>query len=288
MTVLNIGSINWDRVYSVPRFPQPGETLAATSASVGLGGKGLNQSVAIARSGGQVRHLGAIGAGDEAMLEALRAQGLALEEIAQVTGALTGSATIFVDAEAENLIVLDPGANARIEEAAVAQALTRMAKGDWALLQNETNMLGRGAALAREAGLRVALAAAPFDAEAVLPLLDRIDLLAVNEIELAQLQEAGGTLPEGLAVLVTLGAEGAEYRAGGQSIRAAAHRVEAVDTTGAGDTVLGAFLARLDAGEGPEAALRYAMAAGALQVTRPGAAAAIPRQDEVEALLAKG
>lgn len=288
MAILNIGSINWDRVYNVDHFPQPGETLSSLSSSVGLGGKGLNQSIAILRSGGDVRHLGAVGAGDASVRNALAAEGLSLDLVEGIDGCETGSALILVDRTGENLIVLDPGANHRIPERLVREAVEGMARPGWALFQNETNILASGVRIARKAGLRVAVAAAPFDAAAVLPVLDQIDLLAVNEIEFHQLSEAAGgdaNLPEALALLITLGADGAEYRAAGETARVDAFRVEVVDTTGAGDTVLGAFLARFDLGASVEEALRYAMAAGALQVTRPGAAPAIPTVAEVEAFL---
>lgn len=290
MAILNIGSINWDRVYNVDHFPQPGETMSSLSSSVGLGGKGLNQSIAILRSGGDVRHLGAVGAGDASVRNALGAEGLSLDLIEGVDGCETGSAMILVDRAGENLIVLDPGANHRIPERLVRDAVAGMSRSGWALFQNETNVLGAGVRAAREAGLRVAVAAAPFDAAAVVPFLNQINLLAVNEIEFRQLCEAAGgdaNLPDGLSLLVTLGADGAEYRAAGETVRAAAFRVEVVDTTGAGDTVLGAFLARLDLGASVEEALSYAMAAGAVQVTRPGAAPAIPTVAEVEAFLAR-
>jgi ribokinase len=135
----------------------------------------------------------------------------------------------------------------------------------------------------------VALAAAPFDPQAAVPLLDRVDLLAVNGIEYAQLCAACGgpaALPPGLGLLITRGAEGAEYRRGGATVTVAAHAVEVRDTTGAGDTFLGYFLAALDCGRGERAALELAAAAAAIQVTRPGAVAAIPELAEVEAFLA--
>lgn len=289
MAVLNIGSINWDRVYRVARFPLPGETMTSVSASVGLGGKGLNQSVSLLRSGAQVTHFGAVGAADAAMIAALSGLGLATGAIQRLDGVETGSALILVDQAAENCIVLDPGANRRLPEPAIRGAVSAMAGGDWLVLQNETNGLELAASLARARGMRVALAAAPFDAAAVIPLLPLIDLLSVNEIEFAQLREAlgGAELPHGLALLVSRGAQGAGYRAGPVQIDLPAFRVTPVDTTGAGDTAFGAFLARLDCGDAPEQALRFAMAAAALQVTRPGAADAIPDQAEVLAFLAE-
>lgn len=286
MTILNIGSINWDRVYRVAHFPEPGETIAAASASVGLGGKGLNQSVAILRAGGAVRHIGGIARDDARMLAALAALGLDVSGLALLEGTETGSALILVDDAAENVIVLDPGANVLIPEVAVLQALDAAPKGSWLLMQNETNLLDFTLTQARARGMRVALSAAPFRAENVIPHLNSLDLLSVNAVEFAQLQAAlpqGAVLPQDLAILVTKGAAGADYLLGDRVISAPAHVVKAIDTTGAGDTFLGYFLARLDAGEPVEAALATAMAAAALQVTRAGAVAAIPLLDEVRA-----
>ena len=289
MTILNVGSINWDRVYRVKHFPAPGETIAAASASLGLGGKGLNQSVAILRAGGDVRHIGGVAADDARMLAALASLGLDTSGLALLADTETGSALILVDDAAENVIVLDPGANAKIPEAAVLQALDAAPVGGWLLMQNETNLLDFTLTQARARGLRLALSAAPFRPEDVTPHLHSLDLLSVNAVEFAQLQASlpkGVSLPKDLAILVTKGAAGADYILGDQVLSAPAHPVEAVDTTGAGDTFLGYFLARLDTADGVEAALATAMAAAALQVTRQGAVAAIPNLAEVHDFLA--
>ena len=291
MTILNVGSINWDRVLRVPHFPAPGETLQANSVEVGLGGKGLNQTVAIARAGGAVRHVGAVGAADQRVREALSGLGVDATNIAGIDNCETGSATILVDVDGENLIVLDPGANMFIPDDVVAGAIGASAPGDWLLIQNETNQAGNCARLARAHGMRVALSAAPFIAEVVVPLLETVDLLSVNAVELQQLVEALGgrdRLPETLALLVTRGADGADYIAGGQTIRAAAHRVPVIDTTGAGDVFLGVFLAELDRGRPVAAALSLASAAAAVQVGRKGAVGAIPTRGESEAVLGAG
>lgn len=289
MSIVNVGSINWDRVFRVPHFPQPGETLAARSGMVGLGGKGLNQSVAITRAGGKVLHVGAVGAGDLTIGPALQGAGLDLGGIAQVEGVETGSALILVDDTAENLIVLDQGANHRLEGDHIAGVLGGYGAGDWLLMQNETN--GNPAAIkaAKAQGMKIALAAAPFEADAVLPLLDDIDLLSVNEVEFAQLTAAlpqGQQLPARLWVLISLGGDGAKLRRPEGEVAVPAFRVTPVDTTGAGDTAFGAFMARLDLGEDPEQALRFAMAAAAIAVTRVGAVPAIPQESEVLAFLA--
>ncbi len=286
MAIVNVGSINWDRVYQVRHFPIPGETISASSALVGLGGKGLNQSVAILRAGGAVRHIGAIAADDARMSAALGDLGLDVAGVALLQATETGSALILVDEAAENVIVLDRGANGLIPEATVLNALNQANEGDWLLMQNETNLLGFTITEAKARGLRVALSAAPFRPEDVIPHLGVIDLLSVNAVEFEQLQAAmgqGAKLPRDLAVLITKGAGGAEYQRGANHTKAAAYRVAAIDTTGAGDTFLGYFLSRLDAGAAIDEALATAMAAAAIQVTRAGAVGAIPRLAEVRA-----
>jgi len=291
MTMLNVGSINWDRVLRVPHFPAPGETLQANSVEVGLGGKGLNQTVAIARTGGAVRHVGAVGATDLRVREALSGLDVDVSRIVGIEGCETGSATILVNGEGENLIVLDPGANRCVPDEVVAEAIGASAPGDWLLIQNETNQAGDCARLARARGMRVALSAAPFVAEVVVPLLDTVDLLSVNTVELQQLVDALGgesRLPKRLALLVTRGADGADYIAGGQTQRTAAHRVPVIDTTGAGDVFPGVFVADLDQGRQVAAALYLASAAAAVQVGRKGAVGAIPTRAEAEAVLGAG
>ncbi|MBL3703963.1 ribokinase [Sulfitobacter sp. BDSS02] len=290
MAILNVGSINWDRVIRVPHFPEPGETLRSHSVSVGLGGKGLNQSVTIMRAGGTVQHVGAVGANDTRIRDVLHDLGLRDNFIVGVVGVETGSATILVDDCGENLIVLDEGANGKLPGAAVSEAVDQAQAGDWLLFQNETNQTGEAARLARVQGMQVAFSAAPFRAEDVMPLLGEIDLLSVNAVELAQLEEAvggAGNLPSGLDLLVTRGSEGAEYLAGGERLRVESHRVEAKDTTGAGDVFLGVFLSELDAGASPQKALETANAAAALQVGKLGAVDAIPTRAEIEDFLSR-
>lgn len=287
MTIYNLGSINIDHSYHVPNLPRPGETVAATALITGLGGKGANQSIAIARAGGHVAHIGAVGADGEWTVAALRAAGVDTAAV-RVMDEPTGHAMIAVDAAAENAIVLFPGANTRIGEDQIAEALHAARPGDWLLLQNETNAGIAAARAARGKGLRVAYCAAPFDAAAVAEILPFTDLLSVNEGEAAELRAA---LPEaalaGCDLLVTYGARGAAYIGPDQSVKTDAFKVDPVDTTGAGDTFLGYALAGFDSGLTIEAALRRASAAAALQVTRPGAAEAIPEAGEVAEFLAR-
>jgi len=281
MTIYNLGSINIDHAYHVPNLPRPGETVAAAELITGLGGKGANQSIAIARAGGQVAHIGAVGQDGAWTVEALRAAGVDTGAV-RVTDVPTGHAMITVDAAAENTIVLFPGANTQIEEPQIAVALRKAVPGNWLLLQNETNAGVAAARMARDKGLRVAYCAAPFDAAAVAEILPFADLLSVNEGEAAQVRaKLPGAALAGCDLLVTYGARGAAFISSDRSVNAAAFKVDPVDTTGAGDTFLGYALAGFDAGLTIETALRRASAAAALQVTRPGAAEAIPTAREV-------
>lgn len=287
MSILCIGSINIDHVYRVNRHPGPGETLPDDSYAVHLGGKGANMSLAAAAAGAQVNHVGAIGSEGTWCRDQLSAAGVGVWGIAD-TDAVTGHAVVMVDQSGENVILIHAGANRALTEAQISAAIGRAAPGDWLLLQNETNLVAHAAQTARASGLKVAYAAAPFDASATAEVLPHTDLLAVNEVEAAQLARSMQTKPEALpvpAILVTHGSEGATYRDGSVDLKAPAFPVKPVDTTGAGDTFLGYFLAGLDAGDGPAAALRRASAAAAIQITRVGAADAIPLGSEVDKFL---
>ena len=289
MAIYNLGSVNIDHVYRVPHLPEPGETLASTSFSSGLGGKGANQSIAVARAGGQVFHIGAIGVDGGWLADQMADAGVDTRYLS-VIDVPTGHAIINVDDAAENVIVLFTGANRALTDTMVNEALSDAGAGDWLLLQNETNLGVYAAKAAKAKGMRVAYAAAPFDAEAAAAMLPVTDLLAVNDIEATQLSEALGVSAADLPVaqvLITRGAEGASFRSGDEEISVDAFKVDPVDTTGAGDTFLGYFLAALDLGRSAKDALTFASAASAIQVTKVGAAVAIPTADEVEAFLSR-
>lgn len=287
MTIYNLGSINIDHVYRLAALPQAGETIHSRDFSQGLGGKGANQSVAAARAGAQVVHLGAIGRADDWVLDRLTAAGVKTGRIARLDDQATGHAIILVDAKAENCIVIHAGANHALPDSTASQGLTGIGPGDILLMQNETNLQVETAAHARAAGARVIYSAAPFQIDALRAVLPHVSILAVNEGEARQTFAAfGQDLPvEGL--LITRGADGAEYRdqISGTTHHQPAFRVEAVDTTGAGDCFAGWFAAGLARGEDAPAALRHAAAAAAVQVTRKGAGDAMPDRDEVMAFL---
>ncbi len=286
--IINFGSINIDHVYRVPHMPAPGETLAVLSYDKFLGGKGVNQSIAIAKSGGSVRHVGATGPDGEWVLEQLRLAGLDLQAIASVD-APTGHAIIMVDETGENQILICSGANAALSMEQIERELDQADPADdWVLLQNETNLMPEIVQCAKRWGLRVVYSAAPFVAEQTLPLLSSTDLLVVNELEAEALAAACGTSVAQIPVpemIITRGAKGAVFTSADGQVEQAAFNVSPVDTTGAGDTILGAFLANYCAGADVPEALRFASAASALQITRPGAASAIPDKVDVDVFL---
>lgn len=288
MTVWNLGSINVDHFYRVPHLPVPGETLAAAGYAVGLGGKGANQSVAAARAGARVEHIGGVGPGADWVLERLQSYGVGTGHVA-VGEAPTGHAVINVAEDGENAIVILPGANGAIAAEQVASALGAAAPGDVLLLQNETVGQNEAAAMAQAKGLRVFYSAAPFSADAVRAVMAHVDVLLLNAVEAAQLEESLGHSVEDIGVetvVITKGADGAEWL-GTRRFFVPGHTVDAVDTTGAGDTFAGYLAAALAEGLAPEEAMARAGAAAALKVTRPGTADAIPAADEVAAFLAE-
>ncbi|EIE50076.1 ribokinase [Salipiger aestuarii] len=287
MTIWNLGSINADLAYSVPRLPLPGETIAASSMLRGLGGKGANMSVAAARAASRVVHLGAVGADGGWAVGRMMEYGVDTRHIARVD-AVTGHAVILVDDGGENSIVIHHGANHAIPETLLGSALSEASTGDWLLMQNETLLQPEAAALARRLGLKVAYVPAPFEIDAASAVLPFCDLLVLNEVECDQLTTA---MEAGLAdlgidtVVVTEGARGGRLhtrRNRWQPRRFAAPQVTSVDTTGAGDTFAGYLVAGLDRGMPLEQAVGMAAKAAALMVTRHGTADVIPDLRDVQ------
>lgn len=288
MTVWNLGSINADYFYRVPHLPEPGETIAAASLDRGLGGKGANMSVAVARAGARAAHIGAVGADGRWAVDRLMEYGVDTRWIRE-TELPTGHAIINVDDSGENSIVIYPGANRDIPESVVGLALAEAEPGDFLLMQNETNKQRFAAEIGSKLGLKIVYAAAPFSVAAITAILPQLDMLILNAVEMEQLHSATGLVPGpemGVpTVLVTRGADGcvlfeAKNEFKPQSF--AARNVMAVDTTGAGDTFTGYFLAGLDRGMPVAQAIDLAMRAAALMVTRKGTADVIPDLREVQ------
>ncbi|MEX0304587.1 MAG: ribokinase [Leisingera sp.] len=287
MAIWNLGSINADMVYTMPHLPAAGETLAASSLDRFLGGKGANMSVAAARAGSEVFHIGAVGPDGLWARERLAVYGVDTGHVIE-TETPTGHAIIAVEPGGENQIILFPGANRTLAAEQLTQALSKAKAGDILVMQNETNLQAEAAELGRRLGLRLCYAAAPFDADAVQAVLPFLDFLILNEVEAAQLEQATGKPPGGFGVrdvIITLGAKGARHIEGvSGSVRdVPALPVTAVDTTGAGDTFTGYVLSGLDQGLTMAEAMEKASRAAALMVTRHGTADVIPEMSEVQA-----
>ena len=204
----------------------------------------------------------------------------------QKIDAPTAHAMITVAKSGENAIVLYPGANKLQDVDGIEEALSEATEDDTLILQNETNGAVTAAWLARSRNMRVVYSAAPFELSAAKEMLPIIDLLVVNEVEEAQLIKALGSELDVPEILVTKGEHGAEWRnRSGDVVRVPAFEVDAVDTTGAGDTYLGYFVAALDSGRDLEDAMRQAAAAGAIMVTRHGTAEAVPSAADVSEFL---
>lgn len=287
MTLHVFGSINIDHVYRLAHFPKGGETLAAETYMVGLGGKGANQAIAAAKAGAAVKLIGAVGEDGRWAREALRKLDVVVDGV-RISGEATGHAIIFVEPSGENRIVIHGGANRNFSRDELENALNSAQPGDWWLTQNETNLVAESMAMARQRGLRTAHAAAPFNAEIVTEILPNVDLLFVNEGEDQALRMHLSGVPEVPLKITTLGARGAIISKQGEAeILIPPYKVEPVDTTGAGDTFTGVFLASLDAGLDLADAGRTASAAAAICVTRAGAADASPTRAEIEVFLSE-
>lgn len=284
--IWNLGSINADNFYQVPHLPVPGETLAALEFDQGMGGKGANMSVAAARGGARVMHIGAVGADGTWTLERLLEYGVDTPHIT-VVDVPTGHANICVDANGENAIVLFGGANRALNEQMIGAALTEASPGDILLMQNETSGQEYAAQTAKTLGLHVTYAAAPFEGAAVSRILKYIDLLVLNAVEADQLRADTGLALSDLPIrdiVVTLGAEGCTWvsNTAKSEVSYPAYAVDPVDTTGAGDTFTGYLVAGLDRGMDMADAIDLALRAGALMVTRYGTADVIPDLKEIE------
>ena len=286
MNILNFGSLNIDLVYQVEHIARPGETIASPSHQVFAGGKGANQSAALARAGANAFHAGQVGPDGQWLVDKLAGLGVDVQHI-RVGDVPTGHAIIQVDRHGQNSIVLFAGANAQIDKRAIDTALSRFSRGDILLLQNEINNVAYIITAAAERGLTICLNPAPFGPEVHAYPLELVDLLIVNETEAtglvgaSELADLAALCPHA-QIALTLGAAGAQYYSPTEEFHLPAPQVEAVDTTGAGDTFIGYFLQGLTTDMTARDAMTRAVQAAALCVTRPGAMDSIPAADEIE------
>ncbi len=289
MSIINFGSYCIDNVYSVPHFVKPGETLSSIDYQVYPGGKGLNQSLALAYAGIKLKHAGKVGK-DGIWLKSLLTEAGVDTSLTQVVNSPNGHANIQVTPEGENAIVIVGGANKAIEEQDIVEALANVSPGDYLLIQNEISCLPELITIAAEKQQRIIFNAAPMTEDVPGYPLDLIEIFIVNEVEGKAL--SGKQDPQGILdtminqfpnsrIILTLGEEGAIYKDSTRQISQAAFAVTAIDSTGAGDTFTGYFLAGLIQELPIEACLEDACKAAAICVTRKGAASSIPRQGEL-------
>ena len=289
MKIYNLGSLNIDYVYSVPHFVQPGETLSSAKLEIFPGGKGMNQSVALAKAGARVIHGGRIGDNGGFLKEILGQAGADTSFVA-VDASSTGHAMIQVDENGQNCILLFSGANHSFTEEFVREILADAQAGDIILLQNEINLLDVIFAVAAEKQLQIAFNPSPFTEDLLKLPLHQVKWWLCNEIEGGQL--TGKSDPEeilismqekfpGSSIVLTLGKDGCMFTDGTQVLRQPIFPVKAVDTTAAGDTFTGFFLASVAEGKAVADALRIASRASSIAVSRMGASSSVPTLAEV-------
>lgn len=291
MKLLNYGSLNLDYVYKVPHFVTPGETLAATEQAVHPGGKGLNQSIALARAGVKVYHAGAVGRGGEPLAELLKENGVDIAFLRPVDS-LQGNAVIQVNESGENCILLYGGSNQAITKEHIDETLGHFNAGDYLVLQNEISNLIYLIEQASKIGMQIVLNPSPFNEELKDIDYNNITWLLINEVEGRQI--TGESAPNAilntlnqrypsLKVVLTLGGKGAMCFSQGEVFHQSIFDVEVVDTTAAGDTFTGFFLSGVMEGKSMAECLRSASKASAISVSRPGASVSIPTAEEVDA-----
>lgn len=289
MKVLNFGSLNLDYVYQVDHIIIPGETQSTKSRNTFCGGKGLNQSIALAKAGIPVYHAGQIGEGGEILLEACEKNGVHTDFIKKIDGP-SGHTVIQVDKNGQNSILLFGGANRSITREFVDEVLGNFEKGDIILLQNEVNELDYIIDTAYEKGMMIILNPSPFDSALETCDLSKVSLFLVNEIEGFQI--TGEKEPEQILakikelypkakIVLTLGGDGSVYQDETGIYKQGIFKVKAVDTTAAGDTFTGYFISSILDGTPVEEGLKLAAKASAIAVSRPGATDSIPLREEV-------
>jgi ribokinase len=292
MKFLNFGSLNIDFVYNVPNIVREGETLKSSGLSVFCGGKGLNQSVALARAGAEVWHAGKIGSDGDMLIDKLSSTGVNVSCVKKWEAGRSGNALIQVDENGQNSIILYGGANQAITLDDIDDIISHFEKNDIILLQNEINFIPQIIKKAKEAGLLIAINPAPMEKMVKQYPMEFIDVFIVNEIEGAELtgkelhdeiiSEMEKLYPNAEIVL-TLGSMGVIVASKGKRYSHGIYDVHVVDTTAAGDTFIGYYLSSRASGKAIEECLRIASIASALAVSRQGAADSIPDMAEVMA-----
>lgn len=289
MKIINFGSLNIDLVYKLDHLLSSGETLRADSFERFVGGKGLNQSVAAARAGVQVMHIGKAGEDGIELADVLKKEGVDTAFV-EKSADKSGHAIIQVDKNGQNNIIIYGGANLDVDKELVDRAFQKINSEDIILIQNEISNISYIIKKAHEHGIRIALNPSPINDDLLNFPLEYVNWFILNETEGRAL--TGETENEKImnsllkrytdcAVVLTLGEKGVIYKDAKVSLSHGIYKVEAVDTTGAGDTFTGFFLAGIVKGIGVEENLKLASAAASVAVSRKGASPSIPLLEEV-------
>ena len=284
MKVLCFGSCNIDYVYSLNSIVVNGETTSAQKMETFPGGKGLNQSIACAKAGAKVYHAGLVGFDGKILIDALTESNVKLDYLGR-TESNSGHAIIQLDKDGNNAIVIYAGANFLVTEEYVDSVLENFGVGDFILLQNEINGIDYIIDRAYEKGIKIVFNPAPYNALAQKVDLSKISYLILNEVEAQGF--AGKGSPEqnleyickkypALKVVLTIGGDGALFSEGKGVLYQPAFKVDVVDTTAAGDTFIGYFIAETVAGKDAQSAMKTASVAAALSVSKKGASCSIP------------
>ena len=296
MKVLCFGSLNIDYTYKVPHFVKKGETLASERLQVFGGGKGLNQSVALAKAGTEVYHAGSIGQDGMFLLDMLKDAGANTDFVKILDAVRTGNAIIQNDKSGDNCIILYGGANQAITREQVDEVMSHFESGDYLVLQNEINELGYIVEKAHEKGMIIVLNPSPMNEKILALPLDVINYFILNEVEAAQIlgkedkgEESWDHIADDLlkkfpqaTIVLTMGSEGSVFKNQKETVCQSIYKVQAVDTTAAGDTFSGYFIGGILGGLSAKEAMDQASKASAIAVTRKGAAPSIPVLAEVQ------
>ena len=292
MRVLNFGSLNIDYVYNVDHIVKKGETISSDTLNVFCGGKGLNQSIALSKAGAEVYHAGVIGEDGAFLEEILRASGVHTRFVQMKADTRTGNAIIQKDRNGDNCILLYGGSNRAVTPGMADEVLEHFEAGDMLVLQNEVSELSYLMERAHERGMVIALNPSPIDEELLKAPLQYVNYFILNEIEAKTLTngvEEDNAMLEAMLkkfpnaeIILTLGERGSVYAKGNVRVEQGIYKVPVTDTTAAGDTFTGYYLASIIQGLSVEKALNMAAKASAIAVSRKGAAPSIPEREEVE------
>lgn len=295
MKILCFGSLNIDYTYKVDHFVQKGETLSSDSLQVFSGGKGLNQSIALARSGAEVYHAGSIGEDGKFLLTQLQEAGVNTDYVNILKTVRTGNAIIQNNKEGDNCIILYGGANQAITTEQVDTVLEHFQSGDFVVLQNEINEVPYIIEQAHNRKIKIVLNPSPMDGKIKKMPLEYVDFFLLNEIEAGQIlgkdaknEIDGEILAKALhekfpksAIVLTMGEKGSIYMDSNETVLQPVYKVQSVDTTAAGDTFTGFFIGGILRGLTMKETMDMASKAAGIAVTRMGAAPSIPGIQEV-------